>query len=57
MLLLLLLTYDLIFKTDTGQMKYITIPEATLLTKGKEKMFIVEKQLLGGGHEDEKQGY
>ena len=38
-------------------MKYITIPEATLLTKGKEKMFIVEKQLLGGGHEDEKQGY
>ena len=40
-----------------GQMKCITIPEASLLTKGKEKMFIVEKQLLGGGHGDEKQGY
>lgn len=26
-----------------------------LLTKGKEKMFI-EKQLLGAGHEGEKQG-
>lgn len=57
MLLLLLLTYDLIFQTDMGQMKCITIPEATLLTKGKEKMFIVEKQLLGAGHEGEKQGY
>ena len=55
--LLLLLTYDLIFQTDMGQMKCITIPEATLLTKGKEKMFIVEKQLLGAGHEGEKQGY
>ena len=39
-----------------GQMKCISIPEAMLLTKGKEKTFIVEKQLLGAGRAGEKQG-
>lgn len=53
-LLLVFSIYDTIFKTDIGQIKHMSVLEATLLTKGKLKMFITGKQLLAVRLEGEK---